>query len=104
MLNPASTAQPALSRVPTESTSYPFEIITMDFAEFRKYEESFIILGDKYSGGLHLEGMKKGGTSRETINAITTFARSSVGMIKKIVSDQGTQFTSGELQDWVETH
>ena len=76
--------KPALSRVLTERASYPFEVITMDFLEFRKAGESFIILGDKYSGALQMEGLRKGGTTQETINTITNFARSSVGRIKFI--------------------
>ena len=46
----------ALSRVPTERGKYPFEVITMDFAEFTKKGETFIVLGDKFSGALHVEG------------------------------------------------
>ena len=88
--NESRPMKPTLSKVPTERGRYPFEIITMDFTEFRKKEESFIILRDKFSGALHLEGVGLGGTSRETINAIMNFARSNVGNIQKIISDQGT--------------
>ena len=45
--------------------------------------------------------MKKGGTSLETINAIANFARSNIGNIQKIISDRGSQFTSGEFGDWM---
>ena len=51
--------KPSLSRVPTERANYPFEIITMDFGEFKKSGESFVIMSDKYSGALHAGGVKK---------------------------------------------
>ena len=68
--------KPALSKIPTERARAPFEIVTMDFAEFTNRGESFVALGDKYSGDLHEEGAKKGGTSKEVINALMHFARS----------------------------
>ena len=34
--------KPRLSQVPTERANYPFEVITMDFAEFTKSRESFV--------------------------------------------------------------
>ena len=86
----------------TERANYPFEGITMDFAEFTKNGESFIVMSDKYSGALHAGGVKKGGTGDETINNVVNFARSNVGNIKKIVSDMGTQFTGATFQKWIE--
>ena len=94
--------KPALSRVPTERANYPFEVITMDFAEFTKSGESFVVMSDKYSGALHAGGVKKGGTGDETINNVVNFARSNVGNIKKIVSDRGTQFTGTVFQRWIQ--
>ena len=84
--------KPALSQIPTERAGQPFEIVTLDFAEFKKSGESFVVIGDKYSGDLHVAGVSKGGTSREVINAIQTFCRSN--RIKKIETDGGSQFTS----------
>ena len=55
----------------------------MDFAEFTKSGESFIIMSDKYSGALHVGGFKEGGTGDETINNVVNFARSNVGNIRK---------------------
>ena len=40
----------------------------MDFVEFTKSGESFVVMLDKYSGALHAGGVKKGGTGDETIN------------------------------------
>ena len=57
-------------KLPTEWAGAPFKILTMDFAEFTKQGESFVVIGDKYGGDLHVEGAKKGGTSREVINAL----------------------------------
>ena len=68
---------------PTERGNYPFEVITMDFAEFTKSGETFIIMSDKYSGALHVDGVKKGGTGHETISSVVNFARSNIGNIKK---------------------
>ena len=89
-----------MSKTPTERARYPFEIITADFAEFEKRTESFLILGDKYSGALHISGMRKGGTTEEAIDAVHHFATSSTQFIKKIVVDRGSQFTSGALKEW----
>ena len=90
--------KPALSRVPTEKANYPFEVITMDFAEFTKSGESFVVMSGKYSGALHVGG----GTGDETINNVVNFARSNVGNINKIDSDRGTQFTGTAFQRWVQ--
>ena len=65
--------KPALSRVSKERASRPFEIITLDYAEFKKKGESFVVIGDKYSGALHVAGVKKGVNTREKINAVTDF-------------------------------
>ena len=56
--------KPEISRVPTERAHLPFEIITMDFAEFTKGGDSFICLGDKFSGARHVEGVSKGGNQQ----------------------------------------
>ena len=60
--------KPVLSQVPTERANYPFE------------GESFVVMSDKYSGALHVGGVKKGGTGDETINNVVNFARSNVGL------------------------
>ena len=75
----------------------------MDFAKFTKKGESFICLGDKFSGAIHVEGVSKGGTSAETIAAIVNFAKSNVRNIRKIIWDQGTQFTSEKYTEWAES-
>ena len=74
----------------------------MEIAEFTKGGESFICLRDKFRGAIHIEGVSKGGTSAETIAAIVNFAKSNVRNIKKIISDQGTQFTSEKFTQWAE--
>ena len=75
--------KPEISRIPTERAHLPFKIITMDFTKFTKNGESFICLGDKFSGAIHVTGVSKGGTSTETIAAIVNFAKSNVRNIKK---------------------
>ena len=87
--------KPALSWVPTEGGQYPFEVITMDFAEFTKAGETFIILTDKYSVALHIGGVKKGGTEQETISAVVNFARSNVDNIKKLFQTGGHSSQEG---------
>ena len=77
-----------------EREEQPFKIITMDFEKFKKKGESFICLGDKFSGAIHVAGVSKGETSMETIAAIVNFAKSNERNIRKIISNQGTQFTS----------
>ena len=72
----------------------------MDFAEFEKRKEHFLIIGDKFSGTLHVAGMARGGTAEEAIDEVQNFARSSTKYIRKIVMDRGTQFTSGEFKRW----
>ena len=93
--------KPELSMILTERAQHPFEIITMDLAEFEKKGESFICLGDKFSRAIHLASISKGGTSMEIIAAIVAFARSNVRNIRKITSNQGTQFTSEKYTEWV---
>ena len=90
--------KPALSQIPTERAGEPFKILTLDFAEFQKRTESFVVIGDKYSRDLQLAGVSKGGTSREVINAIQTFCRSH--RIKKMKTDGGSQFTSNDFAKW----
>ena len=55
----------------------------LDFAEFEKNKEHFLIVRDKFSGALHLAGMVLGGTSEEAIDAVQNFARSSTKYIRK---------------------
>ena len=45
-----------------------------------------------------MAGVKKGGTTREVINAIQTFVRSN--RIKKIITDGGSQFPSDNFARW----
>ena len=51
-----------LSQIPTERAGEPFKVVTLDFAEFKKSGESFVVIGDKYSGNLHVVGVSKGRT------------------------------------------
>ena len=72
----------------------------LDFAEFEKNKEHFLIVRDKFSGALHLAGMVLGGTSEEAIDTVQNFACSSTKYIRKIVVDRGSQFTSGVFRQW----
>ena len=45
-----------------------------------------------------MSAVKKGGTTREVINAIQAFTRSH--RIRKIITDGGSQFTSDDFARW----
>ena len=92
--------QPALPPMPLPQPQYPFELIVADFCTFKGY--TYLVCVDRYSGLLLVYQCEVGGTASQLINMLRTHF-CTFGVSRKLASDQGSQFMSGETKKFLDS-